>query len=255
VGVDAEHRDLVMATTLRIERIAALSDNYVWLMHDAESGETVVIDPAVADPVLAAADALGWRISQIWNTHWHADHTGGNAAIKAATGCRITGPDEAGRIPTLDRIVAEGDTVAIGDHVAGVMEVPGHTSGHIAFHMAGDGIVFVGDTLFAMGCGRLFEGTAAQMFGNMTRLKALPPETIVYCAHEYTQSNGRYALVAEPDNPAIVARMRDVDAARAAGQATVPTTIALEQATNPFLRAADAAELAQRRAEKDAFRG
>jgi hydroxyacylglutathione hydrolase len=241
--------------TLRIERIPALSDNYVWLMHDAESGETVVIDPAVADPVLAAADSLGWRISQIWNTHWHADHTGGNAAIKAATGCRITGPDEAGRIPTLDRIVAEGDTLTIGRHVAAVMEVPGHTSGHIAFHLAGDGIVFVGDTLFAMGCGRLFEGTAAQMFGNMTRLKALPPETIVYCAHEYTQSNGRYARVAEPDNPAIVARMRDVDAARAAGQATVPTTIALEQATNPFLRAADPTVLAQRRAEKDAFRG
>ena len=244
-----------MATTLRIERIAVLSDNYVWLMHAAESGETVVIDPAVADPVLAAADALGWRITQIWNTHWHADHTGGNAGVKAATGCRITGPDEAGRIPTLDRIVAEGDTVAIGGHVAQVIAVPGHTSGHIAFHLAANGIVFVGDTLFAMGCGRLFEGTAADMFGNMTRLKALPPETIVYCAHEYTQSNGRYALVAEPGNDAIVKRMRDVDAARAAGEATVPTTIALELATNPFLRAADVAQLANRRAEKDAFRG
>lgn len=243
------------ASPLLVERIAVLSDNYVWLMHDPASAETVVIDPAVADPVLAAADALGWRITQIWNTHWHADHTGGNAAIKAATGCAITGPDEGGRIPTLDRIVGEGDTVAIGRHVARVMEVPGHTAGHIAFHLPQDRIVFVGDTLFAMGCGRLFEGTAAQMFDAMSRLKALPPETIVYCAHEYTQSNGRYALVAEPDNEAIRTRMRDVDAARAAGQATVPTTIALEQETNPFLRAADAEQLALRRAEKDVFRG
>jgi hydroxyacylglutathione hydrolase len=259
VGVDAEHRRLVSAgmrhRTIEIARIDALSDNYIWLMHDAASCETVVIDPAVSDAVLAEADARGWRITQIWNTHWHADHTGGNAAIRAATGCTITGPDENGRIPTLDRIVAGGDTVAIGTHVAEVLDVPAHTSGHIAFHMAADGIVFVGDTLFAMGCGRLFEGTAADMFDNMTRLKALPPETTVYCAHEYTQSNGRYALVAEPGNIAIVDRMRDVDAARAAGQATVPTTIALERATNPFMRAANAEELARRRAAKDAFRG
>ena len=232
-----------------------LSDNYVWLVHEAESGETVVIDPAVADPVLAEADARGWRISQIWNTHWHADHTGGNAAIKAATSARITGPDENGRIPTLDRIVGEGDTVTLGDLTAGVIAVPAHTSGHIAYHLPEEAIVFVGDTLFAMGCGRLFEGTADQMFANMTRLAALPPETIVYCAHEYTQSNGRYALVAEPDNRAIVDRMAQVDAARAAGQATVPTTIALERATNPFMRAHDAAELASRRAAKDSFRG
>ena len=244
-----------MPSPLEIVRIPALTDNYIWLMHDAASGETVVIDPAVSDAVLAAAADRGWRITQIWNTHWHADHTGGNAAIKAATGCRISGPDENGRIPTLDRIVAEGDTVTIGTHVADVIAVPAHTAGHIAFHMAADGIVFVGDTLFAMGCGRLFEGTAADMFANMTRLKALPPETIVYCAHEYTQSNGRYALIAEPDNDAIVARMRDVNAARAAGRPTVPTTIALERATNPFLRAADAAELGRRRAAKDAFRG
>ena len=236
--------------------IAALSDNYIWLMHDAASGETVAIDPAVAEPVLAAADARGWRITQIWNTHWHADHTGGNAAIKAATGCTITGPAaEAAKIPTLDRTVAEGDTVSIGAHVAQVIEVPAHTAGHIAYHLPGEGVVFVGDTLFAMGCGRLFEGTPAQMFANMARLGALPPETIVYCAHEYTESNGRYALVAEPDNAAIVARMQQVRAARAAGGATVPTTIALERATNPFMRAASIAELAARRAAKDAFRG
>jgi hydroxyacylglutathione hydrolase len=244
-----------MPSRLEIARIPALSDNYIWLVHDAASGETVVIDPAVADPVLAEAEARGWRISQIWNTHWHADHTGGNAAIKAATGARISGPDENGRIPTLDRIVAEGDTVTIGDLKADVIAVPAHTAGHIAYHLPTEGVVFVGDTLFAMGCGRLFEGTAEQMFANMTRLAALPPETIVYCAHEYTQSNGRYALVAEPDNRAIVDRMAQVDAARAAGEATVPTTIALELATNPFMRAGSAAELASRRAAKDSFRG
>jgi hydroxyacylglutathione hydrolase len=244
-----------MPSRLEIARIPVLSDNYVWLMHEPASGETVVIDPAVSEPVLAEADARGWRISQIWNTHWHADHTGGNAAIKAATGAVIAGPDEAGRIPTLDRIVGEGDAVTIGGLTAQVMAVPAHTAGHIAYHLPDEGIVFVGDTLFAMGCGRLFEGTAEQMFANMTRLAALPAETIVYCAHEYTQSNGRYALVAEPDNQAVVERMVEVDAARAAGEPTVPTTIALERATNPFMRAADAAELARRRAAKDSFRG
>ncbi|WP_197276996.1 hydroxyacylglutathione hydrolase [Sphingomonas profundi] len=241
---------------LEILRVPVLSDNYVWLMHDPASGETVAIDPAVAEPVLAAAAAKGWRIGQIWNTHWHPDHTGGNEAIRAATGCAITGPAaEAARIPTLDRLVAEGDVVRIGDHAARVIEVPAHTAGHIAYHLAQDAIVFVGDTLFAMGCGRLFEGTAAQMFGNMRRLAALPPETTVYCAHEYTESNGRYALAAEPDNAAIAGRMAQVRAARAAGEATVPTTIALELATNPFMRAASAEELAGRRAAKDAFAG
>ncbi len=242
--------------TVEIARVDVLSDNYVWLMHDAVSGETVVIDPSVAAPVLAAADARGWRISQIWNTHWHPDHVGGNAEIKAATGCTITGPAaEAAKIPTLDRRVAEGDTTRIGAIMAQVIDVPAHTAGHIAYHLPSEGVVFVGDTLFAMGCGRLFEGSPEQMFANMGRLAALPAETRVYCAHEYTQSNGRYALVAEPDNQATVDRMRVVDAARAAGEATVPTTIALERATNPFMRAASVAQLAERRAAKDVFRG
>lgn len=242
--------------TIEIARIPVLSDNYVWLAHDSASGETAVIDPAVAEPVLVEAERRGWRITQIWNTHWHPDHTGGNAAIKAATGCTITGPAaEAARIPTLDRYVAEGDRVTLGGIEAGVLEVPAHTAGHIAFHLPSEEVVFVGDTLFAMGCGRLFEGTAAQMFANMARLAALPPETRVYCAHEYTLSNGRYAVTAEPDNEALRSRLAEVEAARARDEATVPTTIALERATNPFLRAASVEQLAERRAAKDSFRG
>ncbi|MFS2110095.1 hydroxyacylglutathione hydrolase [Sphingomonas sp. Sphisp140] len=239
---------------LQIVRIPALSDNYIWLVHDPASGETIVVDPAQAEPVLEEADERGWTISAIWNTHWHPDHTGGNAAIKARTGAVVIAPAaEAAKIPTADRLVGEGDTVRIGDRVATVLEVPAHTAGHIAYHFAGDSAIFVGDTLFAMGCGRLFEGTAAQMFANMQRLAQLPGETAVYCAHEYTQSNGRYALVAEPDNAAIRERMDAVNLARAVGEATVPTTIALELATNPFLRAESAGQLAERRAAKDAF--
>ena len=241
---------------LEVVRIPVLSDNYVWLLHDGASGETVAVDPAVAEPVLAAAAARGWTINQIWNTHWHGDHVGGNAAIKAAAeawgGCRITGPAaEAAKIGTLDRQVAEGDEVRIGDHVATVMEVPAHTAGHIAYHLSEDRLIFVGDTLFAMGCGRLFEGTAAQMFGNMARLAALPDDTMVYCAHEYTQGNGRFALTVEPDNQALVERMAQVDADRATGKPTVPTTIGQERATNIFMRARDVAELAARRTAKD----
>ena len=241
---------------IEVVRIPALQDNYIWMAHDQTSGETIVVDPAEAAPVLAAAAARGWTIGQIWNTHGHGDHLGGNAEIKAATGCRITGPAaEAAKIPTLDRQVGEGDSVSLGAFHAIVLEVPAHTAGHIAYHLPEAGIAFVGDTLFAMGCGRLFEGTADQMWTNMERLAALPPETKIYCAHEYTQSNGRYALVAEPDNAAIRQRMDAVDAARAAGEPTVPTTIALERATNPFMRAGSAAELGRRRAAKDQFRG
>ena len=242
-----------MTSTLEIVRIPALDDNYIWLVHDPASNETIVVDPSEAAPVLAVAAERGWTISQIWNTHWHPDHTGGNAAIKAL-GASVSGPAaEADKIPTLDVALREGDSVRIGDHVAHVIETPGHTAGHIVFHMADDTALFSGDTLFAMGCGRLFEGGPAQMYANMQRLRDLPPETIVYCAHEYTQSNGRYAAAAEPDNAAVTERMRDVDAKRAAGEPTVPTTIALELATNPFLRAASAEQLAERRAAKDVF--
>jgi hydroxyacylglutathione hydrolase len=241
---------------VEIVRISALSDNYIWLAHEPGSGETVVVDPAEAEPVLREAAARGWRITQIWNTHWHPDHTGGNAAIKEATGCLVTGPAaEAAKIPTLDRVVGEGDRVALGPVEGLVMEVPAHTAGHIAYHLPSERAAFVGDTLFAMGCGRLFEGTAEQMHANLQRLAALPPETRVYCAHEYTLSNARFAVTVEPDNAQLARRAAEVEAARAAGEATVPTTIGLELATNPFMRASSIEEFSERRRAKDVFRG
>ena len=245
-----------MPTPLEIVRVPVLSDNYSWLVHDPDSGRTMVIDPGEAAPLLDAAAERGWSIDEVWNTHWHPDHVGGNAGIVAASGATVIGPEaERGKIGALDRGLAEDDTVTLGAHQARVMSVPGHTQGHIAFHFADDAAIFTGDTLFAMGCGRLFEGTAEDMYGNMVRYAALPPETRVYCGHEYTLSNGRYAVAAEPENEATRTRLARVEQMRANGEATVPTTIGEELATNPFLRARDAAQLAERRAAKDAFRG
>jgi hydroxyacylglutathione hydrolase len=240
--------------TLEIVRIPVLDDNYVWLAHEPDSGETLVVDPALAAPVLAEAEARGWSITQIWNTHWHPDHVGGNLEIKAATGCTITGPaGEAAKIPGIDRSVAQGDIVSLGGASATVIDVPAHTAGHNAYHFAADHAAFVGDTLFAMGCGRLFEGTAAQMFDNMAKLAALPDDTAVYCAHEYTLSNAKFAVTVEPDNAALSARFAEVVALRERGEPTVPTSIGAEKATNPFMRARSIEELAQRRAAKDNF--
>lgn len=241
---------------VEIVRVPALSDNYIWLAHDPASAQTIVVDPAQAEPVEQALAARGWRLSAIWNTHWHPDHTGGNAALKAAHGAPVVAPAaEAARIPTADRLVSEGDTVMLGNHEARVWETPAHTAGHISYHLDGEQVIFVGDTLFAMGCGRLFEGTADQMFANMQRYAALDVATRVYCAHEYTEANGRFALTVASGNMALVERMESVRAARAAGEATVPTTIAAELATNPFLMAVSAKNLAELRAAKDDFRG
>ena len=241
-------------SSLEVVAVPAFSDNYLWLVRDSASGDTAVIDPGDAEPVLTEADRRGWRIGQVLNTHWHPDHTGGNLAVKA-TGARVSGPAaEADRIPGIDVALKDGDTVSIGGHVGEVWEVPGHTLGHIAYIFRSAGIAFVGDTLFAMGCGRLFEGTPDQMFASLTRLAALPGETLAYCAHEYTLANARFAAHAEPDNEATADRLAEVERLRAAGQMTVPTTIALERATNPFIRAASVADFADRRAAKDSFR-
>ena len=243
-------------TLLEIVRVPVLSDNYSWLVRDTGSGATMVIDPGEAGPVLDAAAARGWRIEAVWLSHWHPDHVGGAAAIRDATGAAILGPEaERVKIDVLEQGVGEGDRVMLGDQQAAVLSVPGHTAGHIAFHFEEAAAIFTGDTLFAMGCGRLFEGDAAQMFGNMQRYAALPDGTKVYCGHEYTQSNGRFAVSVDPGNDALVARMAQVDRLRAAGEATVPTTIGDERATNPFLRAGTVEEFSRLRAGKDAFKG
>jgi len=238
---------------MEIVPVPAFSDNYLWLVHDAPSGETAVVDPGDAAPVLAEADRRGWRITQVWNTHWHPDHTGGNLAIKAATGARISAPSSE-KIPGRDVTLKEGDTVRLGNHVGRVIEVPGHTLDHIALLFDEQRIAFVGDTLFAMGCGRLFEGTPAQMYRSLQRLAALPGDTKLYCAHEYTLANARFAVHAERDNAATAERLFAVEALRRDGKMTVPTTVAQERETNPFVRATDEHAFARLRKEKDSFR-
>jgi len=238
---------------LEIVAVPAFTDNYIWLVHDQDSGETAVVDPGDAAPALAETERRGWAITQVWNTHWHPDHTGGNLAIKAATGCTVSGP-AAETIGGRDVALAEGDGLRIGDHRGRVIEIPGHTLGHVALHFDDERIAFVGDTLFAMGCGRLFEGTPQQMYESLKRLTSLADDTALYCGHEYTLANARFAAHAEPDNPAIAARLEQVQLLRSAGQITLPTTVAEERATNPFVRASDWQEFARLRADKDSFR-
>ena len=252
--------------TLTVRQFPCLSDNYGFLIRDDATGKTGCIDTPDAAAILRELNAAGWGLDFILNTHWHPDHAGGNAEIKAATGCQIVGPAEVTRIAPLDRTVVGGDTVAFGATTFQVIETGGHTLGHIAYFDGADRIAFVGDTLFALGCGRLFEGKPEQMWASLSRLAALPDETRVYCAHEYTASNARFALSVD-EAPALKARADAVFAARERGEWTVPTTIGLEKATNPFLRAPllaaavgkagapDYEAFAAVRAAKDSFKG
>jgi hydroxyacylglutathione hydrolase len=223
---------------LQIHQFPCLSDNYGFLAHDPASGATAAIDTPDAEEYLRQAEAKGWRITDIWNTHWHPDHAGGNAAIKAKTGAVVTGPAEVERIGQApDRIVDEGDVVKLGAHSVRVLNVGGHTLGHIAYVLDEAKTAFVGDALFALGCGRLFEGTPQQMWASLQKLAALPDDTILYCAHEYTQSNARFAITIDPMNRALQARIAEIDKLRAEGKPTVPMSLRQEKDTNPFLRA------------------
>ena len=227
---------------IEIRQFPCLSDNYGFLIRDAASGAVATVDTPDPNAINDALAAEGWTLTHILNTHHHWDHAGGNLALKEQWGCEIIGPKaEADRIPGIDRAVGEGDTVSLGDAQARVFDTPGHTSGHIIYYFAEDGAAFVGDTIFALGCGRLFEGTPAQMWKSLNKIAALPPETKLYCAHEYTQANARFALTVDPDNEALRTRAKEIDALRADGVPTVPTDVKRERETNPFLRAEDGA--------------
>ncbi len=227
---------------MEIALVPLLTDNYAYLLHDSKSKETAIVDPSEAAPVLAAASARGWRLTHVLNTHHHPDHSGGNLGIKQATGCKIVGPaPDRERIPGIDVALDEGGKFRLGDAEAEVLFIPGHTKGHIAFHFRGEKAVFCGDTLFSLGCGRMFEGTPPMMWASLDKLRKLPGDTRIYCGHEYTQSNARFAVSIDPQNQALRAREKQVAELRAAGKPTIPSTMAEERAANPFLRADDPA--------------
>lgn len=224
---------------LEIHQFPCLSDNFGVLIHDPSSNLTAAIDAPAADAVAAALAEKGWTLTHILTTHHHADHTAGNLELKARTGCTIIGPKgEAERIPGIDKAVGEGDSFTFGAFRVNVLDTPGHTAGHITYHLPEAKVAFVGDTLFAVGCGRVIEGDMPMMWTSLTKLIALPPDTAIYCGHEYTQSNIKFALTVEPGNEALKRRASEVDALRAAGKPTLPTTMAQELATNVFLRVA-----------------
>lgn len=255
-------------SSLEIHMFPCLADNYGYLVHERDSGTTVAIDTPDAAAISRELEAKGWHLTHIFNTHHHGDHAGGNLQLKRATGCRIVGPRaDAARIPGIDEQVSEGDVLELGGSRVEVFDTPGHTRGHIVYHLPDEQAAFVGDTLFAMGCGRLFEGTPAQMWSSLQKIMRWPDATRLYCAHEYTQSNARFALTVEPGNAALVERAAAVARLRAEAKPTVPTTLAAEKATNPFLRpassglratleladATDVEVFAETRKRKDAF--
>lgn len=241
--------------TLQIRQFPCLEDNYGFLVRDVASGRVAAIDAPDADRISLEIQAADWdRLDLILNTHWHPDHTGGDAALKARWSAQIVGPQEVSRAAPLDRVVTGGDVVMLGETRLEVLDMPGHTLGHIAYLDRQGGELFSGDVLFALGCGRLFEGSPEQMWASLSTLAALPDATRVHCAHEYTAGNARFALSLD-DGPELAAHAEAIFAARARGEPTVPTTIGLERRLNPFLTAGDAATFAQRRATKDGFKG
>ena len=232
-------------STLEIEQIPTRKDNYVYLIRESGQGRVAVVDPSDAEPVIAALGRLGWTLTDIVNTHHHNDHTGGNLELKEKYGCRITGPRaDRDRIAGIDADVGDGDTFMLGDAEARVFHTPGHTRGHIAYWFPESKALFCGDTLFALGCGRTFEGTPLQMWTSLSKLRALPDDTRVFCAHEYTQANAQFALTIEAGNRSLRDRAKQIDAQRARGERTVPSLLGLEKETNPFLRA-DVAAVAE----------
>lgn len=221
-------------------QIPVLQDNYVYVVRDPRTGDVAVIDPSVAEPVIDVLEARGWTPSLIINTHHHFDHVGGNEVLKKRYNCHILGPEaDRHRIPALDQGVRQGDIISVGQAQGQVFETPGHTSGHISLFFPEQKALFCGDTLFSLGCGRLFEGTAEQMWASLSQLAALPEDTLVCCAHEYTQANAAFALSVDPDNADLQARAQEVDALRQADKSTVPSTLGFEKRANPFLRADD----------------
>ena len=223
--------------TLEIVTVACLSDNYAFLAHDTQTGDTAVVDVPEATPILRALDERGWTASQVLLTHHHPDHVQGLPQLLAKHPAKVTGAAaDAHRMPPLDTQVREGDTVTIGRFSGDVLDVSGHTVGHIAFHFADAAVMFTGASLMAMGCGRVFEGTKPQMWGSLQKLAALPPDTLVCSGHEYTEANARFALTVDPSNPALILRVEEISSARQAGKYTVPSMLRQELDTNPFLR-------------------
>ena len=227
---------------LIVDVFAARSDNFGYLVHDEATGRTAAIDAPEAGPIRNALLHRGWTLTDIFITHHHPDHVEAIPELKAA---RVVGPlEEADRIEGLDELVSDGDTITLGETRFEVMATPGHTLGHVVFHDRAGGHLFSADALFSLGVGRMFEGTPGPMWNGLKRLRDLPDETLVYCGHEYTQSNARFALSIDPDNEALKARAAEVDQLRAAGKATIPFSLGEDKRANPFLRA-DAPELAR----------
>ncbi len=222
---------------LEIIQLPVLTDNYIYLLHDTEGNRTAVVDPALSETVLVELKQQDWQLDWILNTHHHADHVGGNLELKSKTCCKVIAANaDKERIPGFEKGVKDSDVITIGQHTAKVISTPGHTSNHVIFYFAEANALFCGDTLFGMGCGRLFEGSAEQMWQSLQKIKALPGNTQIYCAHEYTQANGRFALTMEPENQALQQRVNEVRELRSRNQPTVPSTLQQELDTNPFLR-------------------